>query len=178
MLLEAKKSLLLIIDVQENNIININHYEQLIANCRQLLLMAQECDVAVFASEHFSDKNGPTYSTLADLIPTPNRLKKESFSFYAEIQDKLERYTQIICAGIETHLCVLQTAFELLPAQKEVFVVTDATASKFNDDKKIALARLQQAGVQLITKQMILFEWTRKATACSFRKLSENKIGL
>jgi len=173
MLLDANSSLLLLVDIQKHNINAIHNHEQLTVNCKDLLLMAKAFNVPTFASLHIPEKNGPILPDLAKLISEESFCSKVAFSCYSSIKHKIQQATQIVLAGIETHLCVLQTAFDFLENKKEVFLVADATDSKFYEDKNYALNRMQQAGVQIITKQMVLFEWARHAHHTEFDRLSE-----
>lgn len=173
MLLDANHSFLLLVDIQKNNINSIHNHEQLTVNCKDLLLMAKAFNIPALASLHIPEKNGPLLPDLAKLIPEESFCSKADFSCFSVIKNKTQQAKQIVLAGIETHLCVLQTAFDFLENKKEVFLVADATDSKFHEDKNYALNRMQQAGVQIITKQMVLFEWARHAHHAEFDHLSE-----
>ena len=70
--------------------------------------------------------------------------------------------------GMESHVCVFQTEMDLLDAGKQVFVITDLVASQDQNDKTVALARMQAARVDMVTIEMVLFEWVREASDESF----------
>ncbi len=70
--------------------------------------------------------------------------------------------------GMESHVCVFQTVMDLLDAGKQVFVVSDLVASRDPIDRTVALARMQAAGVVIVTIEMVLFEWVRNASDESF----------
>ena len=75
-------------------------------------------------------------------------------------------------AGIETHVCVLQTAFDLLARGFEVFVVVDAVGSRNQQDFEIATGRMADSGVNLVTSEMVLFEWCEIAGTDQFKQIS------
>ena len=80
---------------------------------------------------------------------------------------------QWVVCGAETHVCVLQTALELVAAGGAVFVVADACASRRSQDYEAAIHRLRQAGVQAVTTEMVIFEWLADARHPAFRALSQ-----
>jgi nicotinamidase-related amidase len=75
---------------------------------------------------------------------------------------------------METHVCVLQTVMELLAAGKQVFVVDEAVGSRRESDKALALARMREAGASIVSREMVAFEWLRKADSDLFREISRN----
>ncbi|MDO8953992.1 MAG: isochorismatase family protein [Gammaproteobacteria bacterium] len=178
MLIQAERSLLLLIDIQEGVINFIHHHEQLLANCTELLMMAKAFNVPVLASEHMPERMGHTIELLRQRMSPDNCFAKTEFSSLAAAYKpiKASKRKQIILAGLETHLCVLQTALELIDKKYQVYVVADATNSRFPEDKAIALQRLQQCGVQIISKQMLLFEWARDGKNPAYKALSKQLL--
>lgn len=81
--------------------------------------------------------------------------------------------TQVCLAGIETHVCVLQTALELGSLGFQVFVVADGTGSRFESDRALGLQRLLSAGVQVVAAESVGFEWCGTAEHPRFRELSQ-----
>ena len=81
---------------------------------------------------------------------------------------------QVVVCGMETHVCVLQTVMELLAGGKQVFVVEEAVGSRRDADKALALARMRQAGASIVSREMVAFEWLRKADSDLFREISRN----
>jgi hypothetical protein len=77
----------------------------------------------------------------------------------------------IVIAGVEAHVCLLQTALELLEAEFEVWVVTDACGSRTERNRDAAFDRLAGAGAELVTTEMVLFEWLRSADADPFKEI-------
>ena len=85
--------------------------------------------------------------------------------------DALDR-EQVVIVGIEAHVCVLQTALELRAAGKEVYLVADAVSSRALGDVQMALERMRAAGVQVVSREMVVFEWLRQAGTDIFRAIS------
>jgi nicotinamidase-related amidase len=78
----------------------------------------------------------------------------------------------VVLIGIETHVCLLQTALELVEEGKEVYVVADAVGSRHAADRDCALARMRQEGVRIVSREMVVFEWLGEAGTPLFRALS------
>jgi nicotinamidase-related amidase len=78
---------------------------------------------------------------------------------------------QVIVCGAETHVCVLQTALDLKRSGKNVFVVADAAGSRTSADRDFALLRLQQNGIDIVSTEMVMFEWLERAGTDEFRSI-------
>ena len=174
MLLERAKSLLLLVDMQERLVPAMADPADVTRQCGILLRAAYELGVPIFASEQYPKGLGPTLPDLAEFAT--RRLQKMEFSAYAnrDIKDELQRagQSQLILAGVEAHVCVLQTGLDLIEAGYQVFVAADAVASRRAESREVALHRLARAGATLITVEMALFEWLRSASAPEFRSIS------
>lgn len=175
MLLERAKSLLLLVDMQERLVPAMSGADDVIAQCGILLRAGYELGVPILASEQYPKGLGPTLPDLAGFAT--RRLEKVEFSAHANraIKDELALagQRQIVVAGVEAHVCVLQTGLELVAAGYQVFVAADAVASRRPESREVALHRLARAGATLITVEMALFEWLRSASAPEFRSISK-----
>ena len=175
-LIGRMESQLLVVDVQERLAPAMEPERAFIAACAKLLEAANALKVPVLASEQYPKGLGRTVPELGDLIPEADRYEKMEFSCYANtaIREALARVKrpQVVLAGIEAHVCVLQTALELAAAGSAVFVVTEATASRRPESRETAFRRMAGAGVTLVTLEMVLFEWLRSAADPEFRKVS------
>lgn len=177
MLLKASESAVILIDVQEKLTPLISGYEQLIAACEWVLSVATTLGVPLILSEQYPQGLGPTLPELNQLCVDAVKIEKNHFSCAADtiafkkIQNLKRK--QLVLIGIETHVCVLQTALDLLRHDYEVFVVVDAVSSRALHDKEVAIARMQQQGVQVISKEMALFEWAHLAGTQVFKDLSK-----
>jgi nicotinamidase-related amidase len=176
MLINAGRSALLIVDVQERLMPAVAEADAVVRNCARLMRAAARLDVPILVSEQYPKGLGATLGELADLAPPEAVVSKMHFSCSADTE-YARRFAalgrdQAIIAGIETHVCVLQTALGFRRAGHECFVVADAAASRSPDDKAWALARLGGDGVAIVTTEMVLFEWLEKAGTPEFKELS------
>ncbi|KAA3628574.1 MAG: hydrolase [Proteobacteria bacterium] len=177
MLLQADRSLLLIVDVQEKLVPAIHEQRRVVENCTWLIRVAREIGVPVRASEQYPKGLGPTVPELMELLQPSELMEKVHFSCSAEESCReaiLETgRDQIIVAGVEAHVCVLQTVLDLVELGKSLFVVADAVSSRDPRNAELAVARMRQAGVQAVSCEMVLFEWAHKAGTDQFRRLSK-----
>ncbi|MET1028302.1 MAG: isochorismatase family protein [Dongiaceae bacterium] len=174
MLIEHTKSQLLLIDLQARLVPVMAPGEDLVRQCGILIEAARELQVPVLASEQYPIGLGRTIPVLRDMLAVGEIYEKDEFSCLAnaELQERLLRFDcQTIIAGIEAHVCVLQTAMALRAMGRPVYVVVDATASRRALSKQVALDRLAAAGAELVTTEMVVFEWLRRAGTPVFRKL-------
>jgi len=175
--LSPESSLLVIVDVQERLMPAVLHERQIVFNVRRLLEAAQAIDVPVVVTEQYPQGLGNTVQELASFIPKDAPvLPKKSFSIYddAPIRATIEnhRRSQIILCGVEAHVCVQQSAFDLHRAGHEVYIVVDSIGSRSADDREIALRRFESSGMALTTTESLLFEWCRTAEHPQFKTVS------
>jgi nicotinamidase-related amidase len=176
-LLSPENSLLFVIDIQERLMPVMNKSDTIIFNARRLLDSAQLLGVPIIVSEQYPKGLGATVSEVALTIPrTTPIIAKKSFSVCAveEIQREIEKYSasKIILCGVETHVCILQSAFDFLTMGKEVVLVIDAVGSRFPIDDEIAIRRLESSGVTLATAESIMFEWCGTSEHQHFKTIS------
>jgi nicotinamidase-related amidase len=170
----AHEAALLVIDVQEKLMVKIPGAERLVRNSAFLIDGARLLDVPVAATEQYPKGLGPTVPELAQRLP--ERPDKVAFSSCAipSVSDGFRRQgrTRIVLLGIETHVCVLNTALDLLAADFLVYLAVDALASRFTVDHETALRRLERAGAVLTTVETALFEMTGGAGHPRFKQVS------
>jgi nicotinamidase-related amidase len=175
-LIDAQRSLLLVIDFQERLLPVIHEHEQLLANVTWLIRAAQKIGVPVAAVEQYPKGLGRTVKGVREFLPDGAVAQKVHFSAVAaQCLGHLpgaER-AQIVLVGTETHVCLLQTALELLEEGKEVYVVADAVGSRRVADRDVALARMRQEGARIVTREMVVFEWLVEAATPLFRDVSK-----
>lgn len=177
MLLSKDDSLLLLIDVQEKLAPAVLNSELFIARCEWLLKLAQRMSIPILVSEQYPQGLGSTLKQLQSYLNQVDCIDKVCFSCmgepkYVERLKKLGK-KQLILIGIETHVCVLQTALEMKKAGFQVFVVADAVSCRGEQNMKYGFKRMKQEGVHLITAEMVFFEWLRKAGTSEFKQLSK-----
>ena len=177
MLLNQNHSALLVIDVQEKLISHIDGGEDVVNNCTWLIELANEVGVPTYISEQYPKGLGPTVPPIKEAGGQGIYFDKVHFSCGAdsqcmEIINQTNRQ-QWVLAGIETHVCMLQTAIHLRESGKDVYCVVDGTSSRSPDDKEFGLRRMEQAGIQLVTREMVFFEWLHQAGTPEFKRLSK-----
>lgn len=165
--LSAPESALLVIDVQEKLMVKIAGAAAQICNSAFLIDAARLFDIPVTATEQYPKGLGPTVPELAQRLP--QRPDKLAFSCCA-IPSVVEGFrrsgrSRIVLAGIETHVCVLHTALDLLAADFRVYIPVDAVGSRGAIDHDTALRRLEKAGAILTTAETSVFEWTTGGAA-------------
>jgi nicotinamidase-related amidase len=186
MLLDASESQLVLVDYQERLMPAIFEGPAVLANALRLAKMAQLMDVPVWGTEQNPSRLGGNDAALRALCH--NTLAKMHFSAAEEglgewlrppakpqqggnarslpkhlqkpAQQAPERGT-IVIAGCEAHVCLLQTALDLIEDEFEVWVVTDACSSRTERNRDAAFDRLAGAGAELVTTEMVAFEWLR-----------------
>jgi nicotinamidase-related amidase len=152
--------------------------ETMINNCETLLECAQSLSIPVLATEQYPAGLGATCARLADRISDQSSsiFEKTAFSSCAAhgFMDALKATgkQQVILAGQETHVCIMQTALQLKTMDYEVFVIEDACCSRSPDHKFYALQRLSHAGVIISNYESVIFEWLADANHSEFKKLS------
>jgi len=170
-LLRAPDSALVIIDIQERLAAVMPERDAVLRNTALLLEAASRLSVPVMLTEQYPKGLGPTVPDLAAKLPADaTRIEKTAFSACGALP--LAR-PQVVLAGMEAHVCVLQTALELAAAGREVFVVADAVCSRTPANYANALDRLRASGIVLTNTESVVFEWLRDAAHEQFRALSK-----
>ena len=166
---------LLVIDVQEKLVPLVPDAAALIHNVAFLIDGARLLDMPVQATEQYPRGLGPTVPELAKRLP--ERPDKVAFSSCAvpEVVEQFRRAARpkVVLAGIETHVCVLHTALDLLALDFRVYVAVDAVGSRYRIDHDTALRRLEQAGAVLTTAETCAFEWLGGAGHARFKAVSQ-----
>jgi len=171
MLVRSTDSSLVVIDVQEKLAAAMAAREQVERAIAILLEAAGLLNIPVFVSEQYPKGLGHTVSALSTKLPaTAQRVEKTAFSACGCLP--LTR-GQVVLAGMEAHVCVLQTAFELRAAGPEVFVVADAVCSRTETNSRNALDRMAAAGIVITNMESVLFEWLGDAANEHFRTISK-----
>ena len=176
-LLHRASSRLLVVDVQEKLVVALSDAsrERLIANCRFLVEGATLFGVPVVATEQYPKGLGSTVASLADLIaerPAKTQFSALECTGWGTAAASSDDRFQVVVAGMESHVCVLQTVLDLLATGYQTFVVVDAIAGRRDLDHQVALERMANSGATLTTAEAVLFEWCESASAPEFKQLS------
>jgi len=173
-MLDAAKSVLLVVDVQGKLARMMHRSDELLDNLARIIKGAGVLEVPVICTEQNPRGLGPTVAELAPLIKT-EPLAKLAFSccgepLFLEALNRLGR-KQVLLAGIEAHVCICQTAVDLLGLGYEVHVVTDAISSRKDHNRQTAIGRMARAGAELTSVETALFEMLRVAEGEKFRQI-------
>lgn len=173
MLIEAGRSVLIIIDVQEALIPAMADARRVYDGCAKLMRAALRLGVPILVSEQYRKGLGPTAGELLALAPEGSVCEKLHFScaFDPGIAERLKSLgrDQVVLAGIEAHVCVLQTALGLKATGYHPFVVADSCSSRTEANYQAAMARLAACEVGVVTVEMALFEWLHQAGTPEFK---------
>jgi nicotinamidase-related amidase len=178
-LCDPNQSQLLIIDIQERLAAAMQQStrDSVLKNTSLLLESASLLQIPVVRTEQYPQGLGPTEKVLLEQTPQEAKcFEKTSFSCcatagFCETGLDPER-KQVVIAGMETHVCVLQTAFELHQRGLQVFVAADAVCSRSDHNRDNALERMRNAGIVITNTAPTLFEWLRDAGHEHFRTIS------
>jgi nicotinamidase-related amidase len=173
--LDRDHSLLLAIDVQERLAPHVLAHEALIARIEALTEAAHRFGIPAFLTEHCPAQIGPAVARLRSRFDPDRIFQKTRFgavdhpAFEAMLRST--GCNQIVVAGMEAHVCVMQTTLGLVAKGFELFVVGDAVGSREarQADRQFALDRLRDAGCTLVGTETVLFEWTRAGDDAAFR---------
>jgi nicotinamidase-related amidase len=170
-MLEARNSLLLLIDFQSKLMPAIDQSGAVVENARRLAVAAGLLEVPMLFTEQNAAKLG---ATVPELAPDPS-LVVAKMSFDATrapgLVERLGEGRSIVLAGCEAHVCILQTALGLIGKGFRTFVVADAVGSRRAESKQAALRRMERRGVEIVTTEMALFEWLGTAEHPRFREI-------
>lgn len=176
-LLDASTSQLVIIDIQERLAPAITHQAVALKATLLLVAAAQRLNIPVSVTEQYPKGLGQTVAPLRDALGSGARtFEKMHFSAmretaFAQHIAATKRKTLVVC-GMEAHVCVLQTALDAKAAGYDVALVSDAVGSRTEESRATALTRATQAGLTLVTAEMVVFEWLQRAGTADFKALA------
>lgn len=176
-MLKPESTLLLVIDVQGKLAEIVDRSESTRANVVRLIRGADLLEVPVLATEQVPDKLGPTVAEVAAALGDRPRPAKVTFSCLGDLAIResvgAARRHQVLVAGIEAHVCVFQTVYDLLSAGYDVHVAKDAVSSRAAENREIACARMAADGAVITSTEMALFELQGDCLGDRFRAISK-----
>jgi hypothetical protein len=167
----------IIIDVQEKLFPFMYNKEVLEKNLQILIQGLKILNIPIIISQQYTKGLGPTISSIAQILPSSSNIEKSAFSccdepaFLYELRKSQPEF--VILAGIESHVCVLQTALDLLEKGYKPVIPADCTASRKESDYIVAIERLRTEGSIISSYESLLFELLRYSGSENFKAISK-----
>jgi len=175
--LQPSLSRLILIDMQVRlaSAMDVDAMQTISKNCSILLQSAKLLEVPALYTEQYPKGLGTTLSALEPHLTDIPKVEKTTFSCSDE--PKFNRHLtsdrpQLILAGMEAHICILQTALSLIATHHQVFIVEDAIISRNPANKANAIHRLREAGCIITNTESVIFEWLKIAEGEAFKVIS------
>ena len=174
-MLDTNNSILVIIDIQEKLVKAASNGEKTIINTSQISQAAQILSIPVIITEQYPKGLGATVESITG--SDAFIMEKSSFSAFKEpeFEQKINSLNrkQVILCGIETHICVLQTAIDLYKNGYEVYVLKDCVSSRSEEEQNSGLELLKQYGIKVITVEIALFQWLKSSKHPQFKDIQK-----
>ena len=166
-MLSRNTAVLVIVDIQGNLAQSMFDKENLFANAIKLIKGFKVLNLPIIVTEQTPQKLGQTIPQISAELEGIKPITKETFSCWADVhfREQLEALSRrhIVLLGIESHVCVYQTALDLISKGYNVHLVADTVSSRTKENSDIGLAAMKSAGAQLVSTEMVLFELLRTA---------------
>ena len=168
----------MIIDVQQRLTPHINDHENIVKKISTLIQGLQALNIPIMLNEQYKKGLGETLPEIKELLNENNKKGFEKLTFSAcDNDDSWNHLAQqnrsiVLLMGVETHVCVLQTALDLLDNGMQPVIIGDAVGSRFPYDKKQAIRRIRRAGGVITTVETVLFELCRSSADPAFKTIS------
>jgi nicotinamidase-related amidase len=167
--MDPKRSLLLVVDFQSRLMPAIHEGETVVRNANRLIGAAKLFGIPRLFTEQNAKGLGPTVGEMP--LEQDHLVHKQFFDACREdgFLDRVPADTHVVVAGCESHVCVQQSVLGLLQASRKTYVVRDALGSRHPEDKDIAIRRMERHGAEIVTTEMVVFEWLQTADHPQFR---------
>jgi nicotinamidase-related amidase len=175
--LEAERCALIVIDIQEKLLPPILQKEQLVKNSQLLIRLAGILKLPALVSTQYAKGLGDTIPEITSLLPETRAIDKQMFScfgsdvFCSQLKRLPGNRNTVLLCGMESHICVAQTALAALREGYIVHVASDAVSSRTEWNWKIGLERMRAAGAVISSTEMIIYEMLRSSGAPAFKEL-------
>jgi nicotinamidase-related amidase len=174
-MLARENSVLVVIDIQGKLAQSMDNKQELFENAQKIIRGIQALEVPLVVTEQIPEKLGSTIPEIAQYLTGIKTINKESFSCWKNQSFMKELMTlnrrQILLIGIETHVCVYQTAMDLVTVGYEVQVVADAVSSRTPLNKIIGIQKMREGGAGITTTEIVLFELLKTAVDPKAREI-------
>lgn len=175
-ILDREDTVLLIIDIQDRLVKPMKYGEKVIEKTKMLISAAEELNMPIIYTEQYPKGLGNTVSELEEVLKNGERFEKVEFSAYTEEVKKYIQSTgrkKVIISGMETHVCVFQTARDLLSDGYDVFIVEDGVCSRAKENYVNGLSLMANMGAVITNTETVIFDLLKKAGTKEFKVLSK-----
>jgi len=175
--LEAARSALVVVDIQEKLLPAVQRRDELVRNCQLLIRLAGILEIPVLLTTQYSRGLGATVPEIAELLPGVSAIDKLSFGCFGEESFRTSVHalpghrTDILLCGMESHICVMQTALGALGCGYVVHVAADAISSRTELNWKLGIDRMAAAGCVISSTEMMMYELLRKSGTKPFKEM-------
>lgn len=174
-IINRRKTAFVLIDMQEKLVPAIHEKEQVISNANILLRVSEILDIPLMVTEQYPKGLGHTFKNI--VVPRKKYLiEKTNFSCFGSgaFINRVEelKVDSVVLFGVEAHVCVLETALDALKSNYDAYVVADAVSSRTAQNKSIAVERMRQSGVFIVSTEMVAFQLLERADTQEFRCIS------
>jgi len=176
-LLDHQTSALVVLDLQTKLVPALFEPERVVRNCQLLLKLAEVVKTPVVLTSHYTKGLGSIIPEIIQTAPGVEPLEKTSFGcfgepgFLAHLKDRAPHANSLLLAGVESHICVMQTVLGALDAGYLVHVAADATSSRTRENWQIGLARMERAGAVISSAEMMVYELLRQSGTPEFKSI-------
>jgi len=174
-MLHKDRMALLVVDFQDRLLPKIPVADKVVAEASRLIEFATLLDIPIVLTEQYPKGLGPTVGSMRDALSGIAPVEKVTFGCFGDAGfcAALEATgrSQLLLTGIETHVCIMQTALGGLDEGYDIYVARDAVASREKAQHKAGLARMRAAGVNEVTVEMAMFEALREAGTPAFKSV-------
>lgn len=174
-MLDAQQAVLVIVDIQGKLATLMHDRDNFYANAVRMIRGTRVLGIPVLWNEQLPEKLGPTIDEIRQVLPDQEPMIKNSFScwgndrFVQRLQESNRR--QVLLIGMESHVCVYQSALDLLRGNYDVHVVADAVSSRSPENRQIGLDAMREHGAKITCVEMALFEMLGVAEGDAFREI-------
>ena len=175
--LARDKSFLVVVDIQEKLLAPIGNKDALLRNCRLLIQLAKILKIPILLSTQYARALGATVPAISELLPETQAIEKLDFGcfcneeFVAAAKRMSGTRTTMLLCGMETHICVMQTAVGALNRGYNVHVASDAVVSRDAWNWQIGLERMKRAGALISSTETIIYELLGAAGTPEFKEM-------
>ena len=171
--LTPQNAVLVIVDVQEKLMAVMQRRDEVVGNIKKLAAAAKVLGVPTLVTTQYAKGIGPTLVEVTEAAGNPSALDKITFSCcgheeFAKTVKELRRPRVLLC-GVEAHVCVQQTAIDLMSDGRSVYVCADAVCSRHDSDRDVAITRMRDCGAVITTVESAVYEMLRQAGSAEFK---------